>query len=410
MSRWPKRNEDLHRKLHVKPKPLRYEPIPVSEALKAMNSYVKTAVELGTHSFLANERTIAMHIIELEHAIDNTAYQLLIHASLTVGHNIEKAMGSLPLYIYVAGIDKITDAFKDLAYLSLMGYSPSEELYKYYIFLSDVITSRIEGSVLKGKEIGWLKEEFAVEPIAILRGSNWILIPQEAEIIRAGDKVYMTGIKENINELLEAFHQQTVTGTEPPEDIEGIMSDIDSMIDIVKLLNDLAHYQLKAQDPQMVEEVMEIEMFMDSLRLRVSEKIMDTRSLDNKDKFALLSLVTRLEDVTDAMTYSLTLPAKDEYKEILSRIVEASGEKVKSFHVNKVIPIVKLSEDLEEFGAAVLAVRKGNEWVAVTPYNIGKLKAEPNDSVLLMYPAVLEEDVLEYMSKHSNEAKVEEED
>ena len=407
MSRWPEKNEALHKKLHTKPKPLRYKPMPVSEALKQINSYIKVAIDLGTYSFLANEKNVARHIIELEHAIDETAYQLLIHVSLTIGHNVEKAMASLPLYVFVASIDKVTDSFKDLAYLSLMGYSPSNKVYQYYTYLTDVLTLSIEGSYLKGKTIKWVGEEYAIEPIAILRSGLWNLIPEEEVTIEDKDIVYITGVKENINEFLEALGKKPEEGVKPSEDILSIISDIDSMIDIVKLLNDLAHYQLKSQDPLMVDEVMEIEMFVDTLRLRLSEKLMDTPSLDNKDKFALMSLVTRLEDVTDSLTYSFTMPAKDEYREVIAKIIESSGEKVKSITVTEnSVAVSKLMEELEEFGASVLAIRKGAEWVAVTPYNLNKLVVNPNDVVLVLYPAVLEDDVIDFMKKYnSNLAK-----
>jgi len=405
MSRWPSKDEDLHKRLHLKHEPVKYEPITVTDALHALNLYLKTIIELGTYSYLSGEETVARHIIELENTIDNTAYQLLIHASLTVGHNISKAMGSLPLYIYVLGVDKITDAFKDLAFLTLMGYRPSNELYRYYVFLSDVIRAKVPGSKLAGKTMGWIQEEYAVEPIAILRESAWILIPDEDEVVRPGDVVYFSGVKENVNDLLKSIGMEEITGMEPPPGIEAIMGHIDSMVDIVNLLNDLAHYQLKAQDPEMIEEVMEIEMFFDKLRLKVSEMIMDSNNLDSKDKFSLLMLVTRLEDVTDAFAYALTLPAKDEYKEVLSRMVEGSGEKVRLFYVASKVNIAKLADELEELGATVLAVKKQGDWIAITPYNIGKLVAEPGDALLIMYPIVLEEDLMDFMKRYSTESE-----
>ncbi len=401
MSNWPEKNEELHRKLHFKPEPLKYKPVPVSKALGEMNSYVNVAVDLGTYSFLAGERSIAKHIIELEHMLDSTAYQILVHVALTVGHDVDNALGSIPLYVYVAGIDKITDSLKDLAYLSLMGYSPKKEIYNYFIYLSDVVTSKINGKDLEGKTVGWINEEYAVESIAVLRGGKWILMPNEKLKITSSDKIYVTGVKENINELLHDLRLPELVGEKPPADIMPILSDIDSMIDIVKLLNDLVHYQLKAQDPSMVEEVMEIEMFVDTLRLRVSERIVDTPKFDNKDRYSLLMLVTRLEDITDAMTYSLTLPAKDIYRDVLSRIVESSMEKVRSYKLATTIRVKDLQEQLEDLGASILAIKKSGEWVAVTPYNLSRLIADKDDSVLLMYPRILEDDIMEFMKKYA---------
>ncbi len=401
MSSWPEINEELHKKLHFKPKTPKYEPVTVSEALAEMNAYVNAVVDLGTYAFLSGENSISKHMIELEHMLDNIAYQILAHVSLTVGHDVDKAMGAIPLYIYVSGIDKITDSFKDLAYLSLMGYSPSKQLYSYYVCLSDVITSTLNGDLFNGKTIGWIKEEFAVEPIALLRRNEWILIPEDETVLHQKDRVYVTGVKENINDLLKEVGLPQIEGVMPPKDVKEIVSSIDSMIDIVKLLNDLAHYQLKAQDPSMIEEVMEIEMFVDTLRLKVSEKIMRTNVLDARNKFSLISLVTRLEDVTDAVTYTLTLPAKDVYRDVLSQIVESTGERVRSFMINKGLNIKDFQDRLEDLDASILAVKKKGEWIAITPYNMGKLSANPGDSLLIMYPQVLEEDVMNLMKDYS---------
>ncbi len=409
MSGGPHVSEDTHRMLHIKPKPFRYEPVSVTEKLRELSLYLKTVVELGTYSYLSGEKWIARHIIDLESAVDSTAYQLLIHAALTVGHNVSKAIGALPLYIYVLGADKVTDAFKDLAYLSISGYGPTEEIYRYYVYLSDVVTAKVKGrDWLVGKSVGYVKEEYAVEPIAILRGGRWILIPTEDVIIEEGDRLYVNGVKENINDLLKALGKPELIGEEPPNEVREIMTHIDSMIDIIYLLNDLAHYQMKAQDPEMVEEVMEIESFFDSLRLKVSDLIMKSEALSSRNKYALLMLTTRLEDITDAIAYSITLPAKDEYREVLSEMVESSGERVRLFKLAKKIEATKLADELEELGASVLAVRKGGEWVAITPYNIRKVVANPGDEVLVMYPTVLEDELIQLMSRYGKEEEIEE--
>ena len=409
MSQGPHVSGDTHRMLHVKPKPFKYEPISVSEALRELSLYLKTVVELGTYSFLSSERSIARHIIELESAVDSTAYQLLIHAALTVGRNVSKAIGALPLYIYVSGADKVTDAFKDLAYLSISGYGPTQEIYRYYVYLSDVVTAKVKGrGWIVGKSVGYVKEEYAVEPIAILREGRWILIPPEEVVIKEGDRLYVNGVKENINDLLKSLSKPELIGEEPPPEVKDIMTHIDSMIDIIYLLNDLAHYQMKAQDPEMVEEVMEIECFFDSLRLKVSDLIMKSEVLSSRNKYALLMLTTRLEDITDAIAYSITLPAKDEYREVLSEIVESGGERVRLFRLARRAEVSRLAEELEDLGASVLAVRKGDEWIAITPYNIRRVVANPGDDVLIMYPIVLEDELMEFMSKYGREEEIEE--
>lgn len=391
--------ERLHKELHSKPLIPQYTPTSVIESLKTLNRYLKSAMSLGIYSFISSDTLAARHIINLEKEIDGLAYQILIHTSLTVGRNVHKALGALPLYMYLVGIDKITDSFKDLAYLTLTEFSPQSDIYKYFVSVSDILTTRFTYKKEKEWTIEDLVSEYAVDIIAILRGGRWLLSPSLDIRLHEEDAVYISGLKGNVNDLLRDMNIEMIEGKIPPPEVEQLMKDIDSMTDIINLLNDLAHYQLQSQDPMMVDEVLEMEMFVDTLRLRLSENIMSTKELSQRDKFALLMLVTRLEDIADAITYSVTLPAKDEYRDVLSKIIEAAPEKMSIFQATKEIDMNKMLVELEDLGARLLAIKRGKEWIAVTPYNIEKLEISEGDVLLIMHPSVLEEDLKEKLTQ-----------
>ncbi len=109
--------------------------------------------------------------------------------------------------------------------------------------------------------------------------------------------------------------------------------------------------------------------------------------------------MTRIEDISDALTYIIVMPAEEEYREILSSLVEAAGDKISIYRASNYVELATVVEILEEIGATVLAVRKEREWIAVTPYNAERLRLEPGDSILVEYEKPLEKRVAEALEK-----------
>lgn len=384
---------DIHKRIHAKLKLVRYQPVSVAEVLKKLRLYLHTVIELGSFTYLSGDELAARHIIELESVVDELAYQLLIHMAVVVGHDIDSAPKAAPIYMYVFGVDKIMDAFKDLASLVIKGVAPSKELYHQLVAISNVVVTRIRGDRLAGRSVEELREKYAVEVLAILRGGKWILNPQD-EVVREYDVIYVKGFKDNVGDLLEDIGEERPAELKPPEGMEKILSSITSMIDFLLVMNDLAHYQLKAQDPMLAEELLEMEVFLDDLRVDASKKVIGLQGLDETDKLALLTLITRLEDTSDSLTYIIMMPAEEECRELLSAILEEGSERIRVFRCWRRASLDELAEKLEDLGASILAVRRGSEWIAVTPYNIHGLTVEPGDAILVSYDVALEDEVL----------------
>jgi len=390
--------EEIHRRIHAKPKPPRYEPITVTEALHKLHVYLKTVIELGTYAFLAADRLVANHIIDLETVVDQVAYQLMMHMSLAVGHDIESAPYATPIYMYVFGVDRIVDSFKDLASLVVRGVYPNPDIYRQLVAVSDVIVVKVRGEQLAYKRVKDVCEEYAIEVLAVFRKRGWILAPYD-EAIEPEDILYVKGFKENVNEFLKAIGENKISEVMPREGLRKLLSYIDTMLDMLLVFNDLAHYQLKAQDPKLAEELLEMEAFFDKLRITTSKTIIESQELTTNDKLALLTFITRLEDVSDSLTYIIALPAEEEYREILSTIVESGNERIRIFKATRSLKLAKLVEKLEELGASLLAIRRKSEWIAVTPYNVAKIEAQPNDTILISYNKTVEGSVIELLQK-----------
>jgi len=80
-------------------------------------------------------------------------------------------------------------------------------------------------------------------------------------------------------------------------------------------------------------------------------------------------------------------------------VVESGGECIKIFRATRPLKLVKLVEELEDLGASLLAIRKRSEWIAITPYNVTKIEAQPNDTILVSYNKTLENNVAKLLQK-----------
>jgi len=369
---------EIHRRLHAKPRPPRYRPVTVAEALGWLRRSLEASILLGLYGFLWGDEEAAAGIVDTEREIDEVAYQLLAHVAIAVGRSLEGATHAAPIYTYVMAVDKVMDALKDLASLTLRGHRLSPGTRREILALSDEPVARVSG--LQGVTVGQLLEEYGVDVLAVKRGSGgWLLSPGNEVEIGEGDTAYVRGAKEAVNELLER------TGHRPlPDREEGPLRDIPASIEMLLVMNELAHYQLRAQDAGLAEEILDLEMFMDELRVRNSQRVLRL-GLGLEDEFLLLSLVTRIEDVSDALTYIIVMPAEEEYREVLSTVTEAAGERIALYTARARVALVALAEALDDIGARALAARKRGEWVALTPYNIEALVLEPGDAVLVEY-------------------------
>lgn len=391
---------EIHRALHEKPTHPRYSTVPVVEALLRLRKYVESGLYLGVYAFTHGDRAAARHVVGLEHAVDEVIYQIIIHTSLSVGHRVDAALGAMPIYLYASAIDKVVDAVKDLAYLTLMRRHTPPKVGAWLTRVSDKAVARIPGSAVFERSVGWVTEEYAVDVLAIMRGDgSWVIAPEDGVVIDDSDVIYVFGHKENVDEMLQLLGVGELAEGEPPPAIRPILEKLDSMIDLVYLLNYLALYQLRAQDPKLVEEILEMENTLDIVRLSLMDSITVLEGVEPACRTALLNLVTRLEDIADAVTSSIAAPAGEEYRDVLREVVEEAEEQLWEFIAVKDFTVSELADKLEDVGAEVLAIRRGREWIAVTPFNFGRISVSRGDKVLLLFQEALEDDVAEELSE-----------
>ena len=386
----------LHRRLHRKPRPLRYEPLTVAEALRKLRRSLESSIIIGTYGFITGDLDAASAIIEMERIIDEVAFQFFLHASVAVGRSIDDALKVAPLYTYVFAVDKVMDALKDLASAIVMGSRLSQEMSRRLLESSSHALAKLETPPLQGT-VGEIMENYGVDIVALRRSDgSWLLEPDPAYRLAPGDVSYLWGDKDQVNKLLAAVGKEPI----PERSGEGLEKRITSSIDILLVLNGLAHYQLVAQDQQLAEEILELELYLDNFREKNTKEIISANNISLDDKYMLTVLVTRIEDISDALTYIILLPQasveeeeEETIHELLRDLLEESDERITLLRAVRSVNLGILAEALDQLGARILAVRIRGEWIAYTPM-LADRSLSPGDTALIQYEKLIEKQLV----------------
>ncbi len=360
----------------------------VTETLLRLRRCLESSINLAFYAYVSGDNEAAMGVIDVERIIDEAAYQLIEHVSIAVGRSVEEAAKTIPLYTYVFAVDKVMDALKDLASLVLRGYVLSRDMASRLAASMEEPIAKLPGDRLAGSTVGELLSSYGVDVVAVKRGEEWILDPAGGLVIEPGDTVYVKGAREAVELLLQRLGLPGLGGARGG----GLFRDIALFASMLPIMNELAHYQLRAQDPELAEEILEIEMYMDKLREQLSVRIIESEMYP-VDKFLLTTLVTRIEDISDALTYIIVMPAQEEFKEILSALIESGDDRVVLLRAEKRLKLSDLVDTLEQLGVRILAVKRGEEWIAAVPQTVRNTVLEPGDYVLAEYEKPVERKV-----------------
>lgn len=190
---------------------VRYRPIPVSDLLVEMKNMSELMIDLAYSSALFNSRELASEVLELEKCVDSLAYLLDMNA-MVAARNVSDAEALVGVSVVATAIDKISDAAGDISKIVLrdIGIHP---------FVREVFErvekrlARVEThaqSFLVGRKLADLKlaSRIGVDIIAVRRGKEWIINPEEEETLQKGDVLIARGAPLGIEELKQAAEGQ----------------------------------------------------------------------------------------------------------------------------------------------------------------------------------------------------------
>ena len=195
---------------------IEYRPISVREVLTEMKDISEIMIDLAYSAALFHSRELAEEILELEKRVDYLAYILDMNAMLAA-RDAEDAESLMGVTKVAAATDKISDAAADIATIVLQEIGVHPIVREAFQRVEERL-ARAEvkpDSILVKKKLGKLElaAKIGVDVIAIRRGKEWIIDPNEEEMIGEGDILFARGAPLGIDELKKLAEGPTRNST-----------------------------------------------------------------------------------------------------------------------------------------------------------------------------------------------------
>ena len=186
------------------PEKIEYKPIPVRDLLIEMKDISELMIDLAYSAALFHSRELAEEVLELEKRVDTLAYILNMNAMLAA-RDAEDAEALAGVSVVATATDKISDAAADIAIIVLREIGVHPIVREAFERVEERLT-RTEvkpNSILVGQKIEALKlaAKIGVDIIGIRRKKDWIINPEDYEIIEKGDVLIARGAPMGIQEF-----------------------------------------------------------------------------------------------------------------------------------------------------------------------------------------------------------------
>lgn len=380
---------------------IKYTPIPVLDLLKEIKDLSEIMVNLAYCSIFFPDEKIYSELEKIEDRIDYLKSILIMQTALAT-RDKDDAERLVSIFDLAIGIDKMNDVSSDIAQLAKKGLrirmgkyiflrSPTNLIYAIEVIedspLNNLAIQEIYNSV---------KEIFDV--VAVRRGERYILSPEEDFVIREGDIVFVKGLAENIEALLDRLGlKREIEGLKIAE--ESILDTIHQLKNISEVMIDLAYASLFAGSLELALEIENLEEYLDEMTAELKVSIMELGGLTSKEKLAMIEFVDACEYYGDAamdMTYSLRKGLKPH--PIIEMVLEQTDERYQIIKIGKKFD-GKILKDLElsKYGVDILALKRGSTWYVTPPSSGWKLKE--GDILIIQYYEEAEEYIKELLSE-----------
>jgi len=183
---------------------IEYKPVSVRETLLEMKDLSEIMIDLAYSAALFDSRALAEEVIEMERRVDTLAYQLNMSAMVAT-RDAEDAEYLVPVSVVATAADKISDAAGDIAMIVLRDIGIHPIVREAFKKVEEQL-ARMEidaNSVLVGKRLGELAlaAKIGVDVIAIRRGKEWIINPDENVSVLKGDVLIVRGAPLGVEEF-----------------------------------------------------------------------------------------------------------------------------------------------------------------------------------------------------------------
>lgn len=385
---------EIHRMFHEKITRISYRPVSIKEILINIWRYTDAALDLAFYAYFSGDKDAAKKVLEINKIIDENIAQFIIHTSLAYSHSKKGADANLLAFFYGTSMDIIVDSLKDIAYMLLIGLEP-KLTYEQLIGYSDgEVVEKIK--VPREMKLIELTDKYPLDVLLYEHDGKWKIAPKPGDLLYKGATLYVRGYKEIVRRLLMERNAD-ITDKLPQPELEPLVKGIVEIKDYSRLMVDLAHYVLMEANPALIDEVEDLEIYIDWKHLEAMNTLKGSADKIDADTFlGIANILKELEDIADASNTISHIPSvlrelPEEYKELFSKIFESIGEKLTTMSVLKEMSLDRISSYLRKYGGTILAIKTNDGWIA---YPLAKNPLlRPGDKIIIAYPYEFSDEV-----------------
>lgn len=190
----------------VKHAKIEYKPISVRDLLVEVKDISELMLDLAYSSALFHSEELADEVLELEERVDTLTYMLDMNLMLAA-RDAEDAENLAGVSRVASAAEKISDAAADIAMIVKQNIGIHPIIRAAFERVEERIV-RVEvksNSVIVGRRFSELElaANIGVDIIGIRRNKEWIINPEEDEIVKEGDVLIARGTSQGVIELKE---------------------------------------------------------------------------------------------------------------------------------------------------------------------------------------------------------------
>jgi uncharacterized protein with PhoU and TrkA domain len=188
----------------VEPEKIEFKPVSVRNTLTEMKNLSEVMIDLAYSAALFHNHELAKEVLELEKRVDYFAYLVNMNV-LLAARDAEDAESFSGILTVASATNEISDAAADIASLVLQEIGVHPIIRKAFSKMEEQLT-RVEvkdASLLTKRKLEELDLAAAigVDIIAIRRGTQWIIDPNENEVILKNDVMFARGAPRGLKKL-----------------------------------------------------------------------------------------------------------------------------------------------------------------------------------------------------------------
>jgi len=363
-------------------------PLSVKDTLKRMKNISSLMVDLGFYSALYRDEALADGILRLGSEVNRLKFNLMMQAGLA-SRTPEDAETMISVYQLAISMGKICDEAQEIARIDKSDLSVR---FPVGFASTDSVVCRSsvsQGSWAEGKSLSdvFRQLDTVMNVLLVRREGKWVIEPDPKFGLKSGDTLFTVGSLGNLKRFRE-----TVGCAEPAPPDESVseihkkvVAWLARLLSVTDLVVDLAYSALLTSSEDIAKRVVELEEYTDRILREFENDVVSSEQLLSDEKVALLEIATASERIADAareMT-DVILHGLGTHP-IIADVLQESEERMTVIRVSKEDSGSRIQDlHYDSYGAAVLAVKRGDEW-SVRP-NHGEFRVEEGDLLIVKY-------------------------